>query len=167
MHTILYILLALLSITGYTYATDELSLSEVDLAMKALITRVRAEQIWPSTPRRTRDRQDSVPQTSSQSPIHPRLDHSTSDTIKQSTNHYIHSVVSAIVPARELQQAETDPVAFARTHWYQSLPVDVKDYLALLGHAEGRVEESQGLEKEKVPNTTRGIRGTTWWWSNR
>lgn len=164
MRPLLYFLLALLSIATLTYTAEGLPLSEADKAMKDLITKVRTEQIWPSRPDRNKLRRDAAHQPPSQSIIFPRLDAFISAAIKQSTYEYANSVLSAVIPAHELEQVRDDPSTFAETllrgkHWYKGLPADVKEYLAIMGAADKEVKKSQESGKRKGDSNMKRIRG--------
>ena len=171
MHSVFYILATFLSIVIFASATNDLSLPEMENAMKALITKVREEQVCPSRSRRTiRPRQSQpTPIITHQTLNLPHVNLSTSSAIKRETYEYVNSVLSAVMSKKELEEAQNDPEDLEKKplrerHWYAGLPADVKEYLTTVGQADQRFEDMRETKREEVKKEVRRIRGTRWWW---
>lgn len=84
-----------------------------------------------------------------------RIKLSSSSNVSPSVLEYVNSILAAVVPERELTEASRDPETFAQTPlqerpWYEGLPADVKEYLAIVAQANQRPKESWQVGARKV-----------------
>jgi len=143
-----YLLAVLLFAIVLASATERLSSPELEEAMKTLVAKVRADQMWPSRPHQMSRQQYQAPnEIFIQSLILPHITPSSSSIVIPSILEYVNSILAAVVPERELTEARRHPKTFAQTSlherpWYEGLPADVKEYLAIVALANQRPKES-------------------------
>ena len=169
MHFMFHFSVALLSTATFASASNDPSRQETDRAMKSLVSKVRHEQIWPSRPEQATSEDDVAPEISYHTIIFPHIN-PISSVVTQGIYEYVNAVLSTLIPASELQEAKTDPDAYARTPlrerpWYKALPADIKEYLAVVGEADRKMMAGQDAIKKRAHLKPRKLRGSAWWWT--
>lgn len=148
MYRRIYLLAVLLFAIVLASATEGLSSPELEEAMKALISKVRKDQMWPSRPHQLSRPQHQAPtENFIQSLIHPHVTPPSSSIVVPSILKCVNSILAAVVPEQELMEAGRDPEMFAQTPlperpWFEGLPADVKEYLVTVAQADQRLKES-------------------------
>jgi len=156
MHTVFYLLAALVFNVAHASITQKLSIPEIQEAMKALVDEVREDQMWPSRPHQINRREYPNPNRNIiQSLMIQRIKLSSSSNVSPSVLEYVNSILAAVVPERKLTEASRDPETFAQTPlherpWFEGLPADVKEYLVTVAQANQRLKESWQVGARKV-----------------
>lgn len=152
MRTIFYLLAALLSNVALTSVTNPFPAPEIEEAMKALLTEVRQNQMWPSRPHQVKRRRYSTSNKNIiTSSMIQRTDLLSSSIVSSGVFQYVNSILAAAVPERELAEASRDLETFAQTPlherpWFEGLPADVKEFLFTVAQANQRLQESWQVE---------------------
>lgn len=160
MHSISYILAALLSIASFV-AADKAVLPDLEQGDMKIVTPVRHEQVSRSSIACYGATRLIPP---AQALLFPHINAEESAGYDREQYNYVNVILSAAVPEHELEEAQDNPDAFTSTPlnerpWYEGLPADVKDYLAHMAKAE--MELAAHAEDK---DSTR-FRGKGWWWA--
>ncbi|KAL8789917.1 MAG: hypothetical protein Q9195_006627 [Heterodermia aff. obscurata] len=102
--------------------------------------------------------------------IFPHINPQASSAIDQERYEYVNSILSAVVPESELQEAQDNPSTFAliplnERPWFDGLPADVKEYLAHMAKAEAKMAEFDITSGKIVGESSPKFRGKGWWWA--
>lgn len=156
MYLTMYLQAVLLLAVALASAAERLSSPELEEAMKALISKVRKDQMWPSRPHQLGRQQHQAPKDGFiQSLILPHVTPSSSSIVIPSILECVNSILAAVVPEQELMEAGRNPEMFAQTPlperpWYQGLPADVKECLVTVVQADQRLKESWQFGSRRV-----------------
>lgn len=166
MHSIPFILAALLSVASLV-AGDEYMVTDSEPTTMTIVVDVRQEQVRRSSSAYPMDVRLTEP---IQSLIFPHINAQESSGIDQERYKYVNSILSAVVPESELEEAQDSPSTYASTplnerFWFEGLPTDVKEYLIHMAKAEATMSEmDQSLIIDAEKSAPR-FRGKGWWWS--
>lgn len=166
MHSIPLIIAALLSVVSLV-AGDEYMVTNSEPTTMTIMVEVRQEQVCRSNIAYPMDVWLTEP---IQTLIFPHINAQESSGIDQERYKYVNSILSAVVPESELEEAQDNPSTYASTplserFWFEGLPTDVKEYLIHMAKAEARMSE---LDKTSILDTEKSaprFRGKGWWWS--
>ena len=165
MHSIPLLIAALLSVISLV-AGDEYMVTNSEPTTMTIMVEVRQEQV-----RRSNIAYPShVWLTGNQALIFPHINAQESSGIDQERYEYVNSILSAVVPESELEEAQDNPSAYASTplserFWFEGLPTDVKEYLIHMAKAEARMSEMDKTLFLDSGKSTPRFRGKGWWWS--
>ena len=106
----------------------------------------------------------------SQTLIFPHINPQESSAIDQDRYEYVNSILSAVVPESELEEAQNSPGTFAliplnERPWFEGLPADVKEYLAHMAKAEAKMAEFDEASAKVGGEPGPRFRGKGWWWA--
>ncbi|CAF9917876.1 MAG: hypothetical protein HETSPECPRED_003612 [Heterodermia speciosa] len=147
MHSIPYVIAALLFVASLVVA-DTIVVADFEPAMIAVITQNHQEQTL----------------------IFPHINPQESSAIDQDRYEYVNSILSAVVPESELEEAQNSPGTFAliplnERPWFEGLPADVKEYLAHMANAEAKMAEFDEASAKFGGEPGPRFRGKGWWWA--
>ena len=167
MHSIPHMIAALLFVASLVVAND-IVVADLEPAMITVITQSHQEQVGYACTTYVLSTWLTWP---SQTLIFPHINPQESSAIDQERYQYVNSILSAVVPQSELEEAQDNPSTYAliplnERPWFEDLPADVKDYLMHMAKAEARMAEFDSTTSTVVVKEPGlAFRGKGWWWA--